>query len=284
MLIFAKDIRKKGHKHSREEIDPGLKEYMDYQRSLFPFTIVRSALDLAYKDIDDLLSYVDNNYRPPDDSQRKEFPEDIPGWYQDHYPWASHFMDMENAHSMLVVLITAMENTRVLGIMNAYHWMVVYDVVRNMVKFHNDLLSFSREQADTLRLSKGVAIDFDDFVNNYWSRLDFMIMSKPDYPHARLMERNREIEKEIQKLMAEGDTPETALGKIAQLFGLDEYALACLRHDPMNAKLMELSPAEEDPYVHLYQALPGNPPIGEISVIDAEYAMNYKFFLDQKNH
>jgi len=284
MLVFAKDIRKKGHKHSREGIDPGLKEYMDYQRSLFPFTIIRSALDLAYKDIDDLLSYMDNNYRAPGDSQRKEFPDDIPLWYQDHYPWTSNFMDMENAHSMLVVLITAMENSRALEIMNSYHWMVVYDVVHNMVKFYNDLLSVSGERAEELRLSKGVAVHFDDFVNNYWGHLDFMIMSKPDYPHARLMGRNQKIEKEIQKLMTEGDTPETALEKIAQPFGLDEYTLACLRHDPMNAKLMELKHADEDPYAHLYCDMPGNPSIGKISVIDAEYAMNYKFFLDQKDH
>ncbi|MEC7640543.1 MAG: hypothetical protein VYC17_00155, partial [Nitrospinota bacterium] len=102
MLIFAKDIRKRNHEHSRESLDPGLKKYMEYQRDLFPFTIVRSGLDLAYKDLDDILNYIDNNYQPTADAQRKEFPADIPEWYREHYPWTSNFMNMENVHSMLV--------------------------------------------------------------------------------------------------------------------------------------------------------------------------------------
>ena len=65
MLIFAKDLRKKGHEHSRENLDLGLKKYMEYQRSLFPYTIVRAGLDLAYKELDDILNYMDNNYSPP---------------------------------------------------------------------------------------------------------------------------------------------------------------------------------------------------------------------------
>ena len=47
MLIFAKDITEREHKHSREGQDPELKAYMEYQRKLFPYTIVRAGLDLA---------------------------------------------------------------------------------------------------------------------------------------------------------------------------------------------------------------------------------------------
>ena len=255
---------------------------MEYQRNLFPHTIVRAGLDLAYKDLDDILSYIDNNYSPPTDSTRKEYPTDVPAWYQNHYPWTSNFMNMENVHSMLVILITALENTRTLEIMNSYHWMVLYDIVHNTIKFYNDLLTFSKERIRDLCLSKEVPINFDDFINNYWDHLDFMIMSKPDYPHAHLLERNREIEKEIQKLLTEGHTPAIALEKIADSFKLDEYTLACLHHKPMNAELMELKTTDEDPYIDLYKKIPGNPPIGEISIIDREYTKNYKFFNNQE--
>ena len=50
MLIFAKDIGKRDHKHELEDKLPELKQYMEYQRKLFPYTVVRAGLDLAYKD------------------------------------------------------------------------------------------------------------------------------------------------------------------------------------------------------------------------------------------
>ena len=45
---------------------PDLKSYMEYQRKLFPYTVVRAGLDLAYKEVDDILNFVDNDYRPRD--------------------------------------------------------------------------------------------------------------------------------------------------------------------------------------------------------------------------
>ncbi|MDP7611153.1 MAG: hypothetical protein QGH62_01780, partial [Nitrospinaceae bacterium] len=82
MLIFAKDISQRDFVHSAEDRDPDIKEYMSYQRSLFPYTIVRAGLDLAYKELDDILNYVENDNQPPADSNRQEYPSDIPGWYR----------------------------------------------------------------------------------------------------------------------------------------------------------------------------------------------------------
>ena len=48
MLIFAKDISQRDFIHSAEDQDPEIKKYMDYQRCLFPYTIIRGGLDLAY--------------------------------------------------------------------------------------------------------------------------------------------------------------------------------------------------------------------------------------------
>ena len=49
MLIFAKDISHRDFIHSAEDQDIDIKKYMDYQRCLFPYTIVRAGLVLAYK-------------------------------------------------------------------------------------------------------------------------------------------------------------------------------------------------------------------------------------------
>ena len=74
MLIFSKDIGQRDHIHALEDKLPNLKGYMEYQRKLFPYTIVRAGLDLAYKEVDDILSFIDNDYRPPTDSNRQEYP------------------------------------------------------------------------------------------------------------------------------------------------------------------------------------------------------------------
>ena len=45
MLIFSKDIGQRDHIHALEDKLPNLKGYMEYQRKLFPYTIVRAGLD-----------------------------------------------------------------------------------------------------------------------------------------------------------------------------------------------------------------------------------------------
>ncbi|MBT3921622.1 MAG: hypothetical protein HOF21_03505, partial [Nitrospina sp.] len=59
MLIFAKEIGQREHHHALEEKLPEIKQYMEYQRKLFPYTVVRAGLDLAYKEVDDIMNFVD---------------------------------------------------------------------------------------------------------------------------------------------------------------------------------------------------------------------------------
>ena len=112
MLIFAKDISHRDFIHSAEDQDPDIKKYMSYQRCLFPYTIIRGGLDLAYKEIDDILNYLDNGNKPPEDSNRQEYPSDIPNWYQTRFPWTAGFIKIEDMHSLLVILIQAMDSFR----------------------------------------------------------------------------------------------------------------------------------------------------------------------------
>ena len=281
VLLFAKDISVKDHKHLKEEQDRSLKSYMEYQRNLFPYTVFRAGLDLAYKELDDILNYVDNQYRPLPDSPRKEYPADVGEWFRNQYPWSSNFLNQDAVHTTLVILIQGMESYRTYERLNAYHWMVLYDVVHNAVQFYNDLLTFSPDRVTDIRMSQKVRIHFDDFINNYWCRLDFMILSKPDYPHERLLELNYDIETVIRDRINEGDSPPLALEKAALRFNLEETTVACLRHDLINPKLLELKgfSMEEDPYAHLYHKAPGET---ELSVVDLEYSLNHELFKKSK--
>lgn len=278
MLVFAKDITQKDYHSTDEEGNPGFKEYMAYQRKLFPYTIIRAGLDLAYKELDDILNYVDNGNRPPEGSPRQDYPADVPHWYKNRFPWTASFLNMEDMHALLVMLIKAMDSFRTWETLNSFHWTVLYDCTHNIVNLYNNLLDESADRARDINLSNGVPVNFDDFINNYWPHLNFMIMSKPDYPHARLLEKNRQVEEEIQSRMRDGEDGLTALAQAAGMFQLDESDLALLRHDPVQPRLLELkaAPLKENPYEHLYRTESEGSRSGQGASIDAEYKMNYE--------
>jgi hypothetical protein len=280
MLIFAKDISNREHKHSRESDDPELKAYMEYQRKLFPYTIVRAGLDLAYKELDDILEYQDNDHQPPPDSSRKEYPADIPHWYKTRFPWSSAFLKMEDMHFALVTMVKAMDSFRTEEMVNSYHLAVLYDSVHNIVEIYNGLLKQNADQARDIHLSNGVPVSFDDFINNYWPHLDFMILSQPDFPHAVRMPRNREIEDAIKNLMADGSEPLKALETIASTFHLHPTTLNMLRRDPVKTDDLNLNAMiqKTDTYSGLYEEVSDNSKGGTISFIDREYQNSFEFF------
>ena len=280
MLIFAKDISKRDHKHSREEDNPAVREYMEYQRKLFPYTVIRAGLDLAYKELDDILNYIDNGYQKPADSMRDEYPADLPEWYRTQFPWAGSFMSMEDMHSLLVILIKAMDSFRTYEMGNTCHWTVLYDTTRNIVRVYNELLSTDAAHARDIQLSQGVAVDFEDFINNYWPHLEFMILSEPDFTHARLMEPVRKMEDSVKEMMAEGETPLSALEQAAKKHSLDPATLPLLRRDPVSPDIaaLETFSMKESPFEPLFQKIPAsdNSPFAGLSLVDAEYEKNFR--------
>ena len=108
-----------------------------------------------------------------------------------------------------------------------------------------------------------------------------MILSKPDYPHERLLEKNRRIEQAVHEKILEGDPAPTALEKTAKIFNLEQSTLACLRRDPVTDRSLELKtiPMDEEPYSYLYQDVPGGK---GSSVLDHEYLANYELFKKTK--
>ena len=273
MLIFAKDIGKRDHKHALEDKLPEIKQYMEYQRKLFPYTVLRAGLDLAYKELDDILDFIENGYRPLEDSSRREYPTDVNQWYKSRFPWSSAFLKMEEMHFALVVLVKAMDSFGTNEKINAYHWSVLYDSVHNIIQVYNDLIHNDPGNSRDIHLSNAVEVNFDDFINNYWPDLDFMIFSQADYPHARHQERKNLLEEEIKDIMSEGIEPLVALEKLEHPFKLDQATLKLLRRDPVDTRLLELKgvPDTGSEFDNIYNKYVEDPQHGKLRVIDAEY-------------
>jgi len=279
MLIFAKDISNRDFIHSAENQDLELKKYMDYQRCLFPYTIIRSGLDLAYKEVDDILNYLDNGNQPPIDSNRQEYPSDIPGWYQSRFPWTASFIKIEDIHSFLVILIKAMDSFRTHEKMNTYHLMVIYDSVVNIIELYNSLLKESAEKARDIHLSQDEPVFFDDFINNYWPHLDWMILSQPDFEHAKHLERKQKIELEIQQRMADGEEPIKALKNTSKQFNIDQSSLHLLSRNKTLQNFLRLKTIsfDETPYSFLGEEVDSGTKFGLMSLIDSEFLINMRY-------
>lgn len=278
MLIFSKDIGQRDHTHTLEDKLPDLKRYMEYQRKLFPYTVVRAGVDLAYKEVDDMLNFVDNDHRPPADSNRQEYPADVDQWYRQRFPWSSAFLKMEDMHYTLVTLVKAMDSFRTHETANSYHWTVLYDSAHNIIQVYNSLIREKPDQSRDIHLSSGVEVDFDDFVNNYWLNLDFMTFSQADFPHARHMKRKAAIEEVIQQRMAEGEEPLAALKNLAPELQPDEATLKLLKRDPVETRLLELTshPETGKQFDNIKKEFIENPQHGKMSVIDADYLANHE--------
>ncbi|MBT3183089.1 MAG: hypothetical protein HOI59_10740 [Nitrospina sp.] len=277
MLIFAKDIGQRDHRHELEDKLPELKQYMEYQRKLFPYTVVRAGLDLAYKEIDDIMNFIDNDYRPPADSSRQEYPSDVEQWYKNRFPWTSAFLKMEDMHFTLVTLVKAMDSFRTHESANAYHWPVLYDSAHNIIQVYNSLIRDDPGNSRDIHLSNAVEVNFDDFINNYWFDLDFMVFSQADYPHARHQERKNLLEEEIKDIIAEGVEPLVALEKLEPPFKLDDATLKLLRRDSVETRFLELksSPETGNQFDGIYKEYVEDPQYGRLSIIDAEYLTNH---------
>ena len=194
------------------------------------------------------------------------------------FPWTAGFIKIEDMHSLLVILIQAMDSFRTHERMNTYHLMVLYDSIHNIVELYNGLLKESPEKARDIHLSQDKPVFFDDFVNNYWPHLDWMILSQPDYSHARHLKRKQKIEVEIQQKMTDGEEPIKALEKTSSLFSIDESSLHLLRKSKISQKFFELEPIalNANPYDLLDTEVDSGTKFGLMSKIDSEFLINMR--------
>ena len=133
----------------------------------------------------------------------------------------------------------------------------LYDATRNITKVYNELLSADPAHARDIQLSQGVEVNFEDFINNYWPHLEFMILSKPDFAHTRLMEHVQQVEDFVKERMAEGEAPLAALEQAGKQYKLDPATLSLLRRDKISPEqaALETFPLKDSPFESLYQAV-----------------------------
>ena len=148
----------------------------------------------------------------------------------------------------------------------------------NIVNVYNELLLTNFNSARDIRLSNNIEVRFEDFINNYWPHLEFMILSQPDYPHARLMERIHRIEEAIKESLGDGTPPLEALEQASARHAFNPASLPLLRRDAIDPKWVELiaQPLDQQGYAHLKETVPEGSPCAGLPAIDAEYEMNFQ--------
>ena len=179
-------------------------------------------------------------------------------------------------HNLLVILIQAMDSFRTHERMNTYHLVALYDSVHNIIELYNELLKDSPEKARDIHLSQDQPVFFDDFINNYWPHLDWMILSKPDYEHAKHIERKQKIELAIQQRIGDGEEPIKALESTSELLSVDESSFNILKRGLILQKHFELKsiPLNSNPYQLLNKEIASGTKFGLMPLIDSEFISN----------
>ncbi len=160
--------------------------------------------------------------------------------------------------------------------MNTYHLMVIYDSVSNIIELYNNLLNESPEKSRDIHLSQGKPVFFDDFINNYWPHLDWMILSQPDFEHAKHLGRKQKIELAIQQRMADGEEPIKALKSASKAFNVDTSSLHLLERGRILQKFLNLETASLDdtPYNALNEEVDSGTKFGFMPRVDSEFLIN----------
>jgi hypothetical protein len=112
-----------------------------------------------------------------------------------------------------------------------------------------------------------------------------MILSKPDFPHTRLMERVQQVEDFVKERMADGEAPLVSLEQAGKQYGLDPATLSLLRRDPISPDLAALQtfPLKESPFEFLSQTISDSDdsPFAGLTLLDAEYEKNFQLSQSQ---
>ena len=171
-----------------------------------------------------------------------------------------------------------MDSFRTYEKMNSYHLMVIYDSSFNIIELYNSLLKESPEKARDIHLSQDEPVFFDDFINNYWPHLDWMILSQPDFEHAKHLERKQKIELEIQERMADGEEPIKALKNTSKQYNIDESSLELLGRNKVLQNFLDLETIslDETPYNLLCEEVDSDTKYGLMPLIDSEFLINMR--------
>ena len=266
MLAFAKDITQQDPQHPEEANQPKLKDYMDYQRGL-------EHEKLIYHSLDHSKTYLQKTINDERGDESK-----IKSYIKQAFPASCAFADSGTLMLMLRKLINSHNESNNWYRLNAFYFSVVFDCMERFIKIYNRLVREAPDKALEYNISKGVEVDFDDWVRLYFMDLDFMIGKPLQQAHFTFRKRNQAVEEFIQKEQAAGTSREQAMKKAGEEFNIEPDSIKAVLGKPVNEKDMELlyTSAENPIYEYLYDLN------SEEGFMDGESLLDHAYFLGRQ--
>jgi len=160
--------------------------------------------------------------------------------------------------------------------MNSFYHAVVFESMKEFVKFYNLLLVESPEKAKDLGVSEGTEVDFEDWSYLYFQDMDFHIGRSLSYTHYPFAKRNKTIEEEWQKGINEGKSKAEALKAIQADYEIDDTSVKILLGQKISPPDLELLyTSVENP---IYEALT-EVEDGRWGVMDGESLLDHTYYM-----
>ena len=262
MLAFVLDITQNKPANSKENENDEVKQYMDYQRKLNHINLVKHSLD-----------YAKNQLQENIDSSESE---KLSQFLKNIFPISHQFADVETLMLMLRKLMNSQNSSNNWYRMNSFYHAVVFESMKEFVKFYNLLLVESPERAKDLGVSEGTEVDFEDWSYLYFQDMDFHIGKSLSYTHYPFAKRNKTIEEKCQEGINEGKSKAEALKAIQADYEIDDTSMKILLGQKISPPDLELLyTSVENP---IYEALT-EVEDGRWGVMDGESLLDHTYYM-----
>ena len=262
MLAFVLDITQNKPANSKENENDEVKQYMDYQRKLNHINLVKHSLE-----------YAKNQLQENIDSSESE---KLSQFLKNIFPISHQFADVETLMLMLRKLVNSQNSSNNWYRMNSFYHAVVFESMKEFVKFYNLLLVESPEKAKDLGVSEGTEVDFEDWSYLYFQDMDFHIGKNLSYTHYPFAKRNKTIEGKWQERINEGKSKAEALKAIQADYEIDDTSVKILLGQKISPPDLELLyTSVENP---IYEALT-EVEDGRWGVMDGESLLDHTYYM-----
>ena len=262
MLAFVLDITQNKPANSKENENDEVKQYMDYQRKLNHINLVKHSLE-----------YAKNQLQENIDSSESE---KLSQFLKNIFPISHQFADVETLMLMLRKLMNSQNSSNNWYRMNSFYHAVVFESMKEFVKFYNLLLVESPEKAKDLGVSEGTEVDFEDWSYLYFQDMDFHIGKSLSYTHYPFAKRNKTIEEKCQEGINEGKSKAEALKAIQADYEIDDTSMKILLGQKISPPDLELLyTSVENP---IYEALT-EVEDGRWGVMDGESLLDHTYYM-----
>ena len=262
MLAFVLDITQNKPANSKENENDEVKQYMDYQRKLNHINLVKHSLE-----------YAKNQLQENIDSSESE---KLSQFLKNIFPISHQFADVETLMLMLRKLMNSQNSSNNWYRMNSFYHAVVFESMKEFVKFYNLLLVESPERAKDLGVSEGTEVDFEDWSYLYFQDMDFHIGKSLSYTHYPFAKRNKTIEGKWREGINEGKSKAEALKAIQADYEIDDTSVKILLGQKISSPDLELLyTSVENP---IYEALT-EVEDGRWGVMDGESLLDHTYYM-----